>query len=140
MRFGFTLLELAVVLTLLALAGGAVLPAARQTADRAAVVGAREAVAGLVARTRAEAMLHGGAALHLRALDGSVWVETEDSIVELRRVGAEFGVTLELGGAEAELPFDALGLGRRASRTIVLRRRDAQARLVVAAYGRAVRS
>jgi prepilin-type N-terminal cleavage/methylation domain-containing protein len=140
MRTGFTLLEISVVLALLALAGTAVVPAARRTADAAAVVGAREAVAGLVVRARSEAMLLGGASLHARAADATVWVEADDSVVALRRLGAEFGVTLELGAAEAELPFDALGIGRRASRTLALRRGTAEARLVVAAYGRAVRS
>ncbi len=142
MRSGYTLLEISVVLALLALAGTAILPAARRSADRAAVAGAREAVAGLVVRARTEAMLLGGAALHARPADGSVWVQAGDSTIVALRLGAEFGVSLEIvgGAAEAELKFDALGLGRRASRTLVLRRGDAEARLVVAAYGRAVRS
>ena len=59
-------------------------------------------------------------------------------MLEARSLADEFGVALELGArAEAELAFDALG--RRASRTVVLRRGAAEARLVIAAYGRAVR-
>lgn len=127
---------------LMGIAGAALLPAARVAADRAAVAGARETVAGLVARTRTEAMLRGGAALHARVADRAVWVQVGDSLLEVHRLGEEFGVTLSLGGTarEAELAFDALGLGRRASSTIVFRRGGAEARLVIAAYGRAVRS
>ena len=121
-------------------AGTAVIPAARRTADAAALVGAREAVAGMVVRARGEAMLLGGAALHARASDGAVWVAAGDSVIALRRVGAEFGVALEVGAAEIDLPFDALGIGRRTSRTLILRRGAGEVRLVVAAYGRVVRS
>ena len=82
-----------------------------------------------------------GAAYSSRASDSSGWVEAGDSIVEVRRLAEEFGVTVDLGaGGEAELVFDALGLGRRASRTVVLRRGEAESRVVIAAYGRAVRS
>jgi hypothetical protein len=128
------------VIALLTVAGGTFLPAALRTADRAAVVGAREALAGMVARARSDAMVHGGARLRARAADAVVWIEANDSTLAARRLGEEFGVVLDLGVGDAELPFDALGIGRRASRTFVLRRRDAEARLVVAAYGRVVRS
>jgi type II secretory pathway pseudopilin PulG len=142
MRSGTTLLELAVVLLLIGIAGVNLVPAARAQADRAAVAGAREAAAALVARTRTEAMLLGGATLHARVADRSLWIQSGDSLVAVRRLGDEFGVTLTLGGTAtaAELPFDALGLGRRASGTLIFRRGSAEARLVVAAYGRAVRS
>jgi type II secretory pathway pseudopilin PulG len=140
MRAGHTLLELTVVLLLAGLAGTAVLPAARRAADRAAVSGAREALAGLVARARTEAMTLGGASLRTRAADATAWVQAGDSVIGLRGLGDEFGVTLDVGAAEAELDFDALGLGRRASRTLIVRRGQAEARLVVAAYGRAVGS
>ena len=142
MRSGFTLPELAFVLMLMGLAATAVLPAARRQAGRTAVAGARETVAELVARTRIEAMLHGGAALRLRVAGARIWVLAGDSVVVLRSLSADFGVTLELGegASEAQLAFDALGLGRRASRSVILRRRGAEARLVVAAYGRVLRS
>src|SRR5688572_12414956 len=141
MRSAFTLPEVVLVLTLMGIAGTALLPSARAASDRLAVTAAREAVAALTARARSEAMAHGGAILHLRASDGHGWIEAGDSVLELRRLSEEFGVSVDLGaGGEAELVFDALGLGRRASRTVVLRRGDAEARLVIAAYGRAVRS
>src|SRR5262245_13633937 len=127
MRSGFTLLELIVVLALIAITSAAIVPAAARTADRAAVVGAREVVAEMVARTRTEAMTLGVARLRARAADGVIWVESRDSVIALRSLADEFGVTLELGATDAELAFDALGIGRRASRTFVLRRAGAQA-------------
>ena len=140
MRPGHTLPELAIVLLLLGIAGTALLPSARAAADRVAVTAAREAVAWAVVRARSEAMLHGGAVLRLRAAGGLVGVRVSDSIVGLRRLGEDYGVSMNLGAAdEAELVFDALGLGRRASRTVVLRRGGTESRLVIAAYGRAVR-
>ena len=73
--------------------------------------------------------------------DARAWIQAGDSVIEARSLAVEYGVTLELGGSgEAQLAFDALGLGRRASRTVVLRRGAAEARVVIAAYGRALRS
>ena len=140
MRSGTTLLELTVVLVLIALAGTAILPAARRQADRAALVGAREAVAALAARTRTEAMLAGAASLRVRAADGELAVLTADSLIAVLNLGSQYGVTIELGGRTtvAELHFDGLGLGRVASRTITLRRGQEEVELVVSAYGRAV--
>ncbi len=140
MRSGVTVPELVVVLALMGIAGTALLPAARAASDRLAVVAAREVVAELLARTRTEAMLAGGAVLRLRALDGRVWVQASDSASYARSLTREFGVTVDVGrSGEAELVFDALGIGRRASQTVVLRRGKAESRLVVAAYGRGVR-
>src|SRR5688572_24557453 len=120
---GFTLPELAVVLLLMSIAGTALLPSARAASDRVAVTAAREAVAALAVRARTEAMVHGGASLRLRAADGRGWIEAGDAVVEARALAADYGVTVDLGeGGEAELVFDALGLGRRASRTVILRR------------------
>lgn len=141
MRRGHTLAELTIVLLLLGMAGSALLPGARTASDRLAVVAAREAVATAVARARSGALLHGGATLRLSVPAGRVWVVAADSVLYARELRAELGVTIEIGAQdEAELAFDALGLGRRASRTVVLRRGRAEARLVIAAYGRAVRA
>src|SRR5688500_4708826 len=97
MRSGFTLPEVVLVLALAGIAGTALLPSARAASDRLAVTAAREAVAALAARTRTEAMMHGGATLRLRASDSRGWVEAGDSIVEVRRLSEEFGVTVDLG-------------------------------------------
>jgi len=59
-RRGHTLLEISLALALLCAGSWALTSAARRVADRNAVAGAREEVAGLLARARREAILYGG--------------------------------------------------------------------------------
>lgn len=139
---GFTFVELLLFLVLLSLGAASFLPALRHQRDRLAVAGAREAVAGVIARGRAEARARGGAAVVLRASPPGAWVEGRDGDVAV--LGSDlvsFGVQLELGGEaeEVRLRYDALGVGRVASRTVVFRRGRAEAALVVASYGRVSR-
>lgn len=142
MTRGFTLLEMAVVVSLAALVLAVGLPAARRSVDRMAVVGAREALVGLVARTRSEAVGRGGARLVLDAPDGTARVETPGgAVVDALDLGSAFGVELEMGGAatEVSLAFDGLGIGRIASRTVGLRRGGETTGIVVSSYGRVTR-
>ncbi len=138
---GHTLLELVGVLLLLALTTAAVLPPARRAADRAAVVGAREAMVGAFSRARDEARAEGGARLHVAPAQGRIWVEAAGAVRGTVDLAADFGVRLKVAGdpAEVTLMFDGLGVGRRASRTFRLERGAASASLVVAAYGRVER-
>ncbi len=138
MRRGYTLLELLTVLLVMACAVNALLPAARSLTDRMAVVAAREALVGLVARVRSEAITHGGATLTILSDPPSAWIDAGDTLVTRSEIGSAFGVTLHLTGRRdrARLAFDALGLGRVASQTIRIRRGDASAGIVVSSYGR----
>jgi hypothetical protein len=138
MRTGATLAELSLALTLLALAAAALLPGARRQADRAALVGAREELAALVARTRGEAIARGGASLWIQP-DGRASIEAGDSVVAELDLAAGYAVALESAEAAVELRFDGMGVGRVASRTLVLRRGAEEAELVLSAYGRVVR-
>jgi len=135
---GHTLVELTFVLLLVGVAAASVAPTARQLQERAAVAAAREAVVGLLAEARLAAIETGGA---------SVWIDADAGLAEalargttLRRVAlaTDFGVTLALsvGQPRVELRYDALGLGRMASLTVVFRRGEAAAELVVSSYGR----
>jgi type II secretory pathway pseudopilin PulG len=134
---GHTLVELTFVLLLVGVAAASVAPTARQLQERAAVAAAREAVVGLLAEARSAAIETGGA---------SVWIDADAGLAEalargatLRRVAlaTDFGVTVALSGARrVELRYDALGLGRMASLTVVFRRGGAAAELVVSSYGR----
>jgi hypothetical protein len=136
-----TVPELVVVLAVLAMAGTATLQAARRQVDRAAVRRAREELAALVIRARSEAMVQGGAVLTVDAAQRSGRVVAGDSLVTELRFGEDHAVAVELGGTaqRATLVFDELGLGRVASRTVVFRRGEERAALVVSAYGRVVR-
>lgn len=138
MRRGHTLLELSAVLALAATAAAALAPAARSYGDRAAVVGAREAVAGLVARARTAAVVHGGASVHLAETPWRAWLRVGDSVSAVVHLEEELGVEVRLsrGRTSTELPYDALGLGRVASETVRFVRGGARTALVVSGYGR----
>ena len=138
MRRGYTLLELSAVLALMAAAVSIVLSAAEGTRDRWAVESAREQVAGLFAEARTSAVAWGGATVHLSVSEAAAWYEAGG--VERRRVELAEDGDLELllprGRTDAELRYDALGLGQVASQTLRFRRGAAEATLVVSGYGR----
>lgn len=135
---GHTLVELLFVLLLAGVTVSSMAPAARRQRDRAAVVGAREAVVGLLAEARLAAIESGGASVRVTVSPPSA--EALVSGVPLRRaaLGDDFGVDVALsgGGTEAVLTYDGLGLGRVASQTLTFRRGREAAELVVSAYGR----
>ncbi|MGD8318980.1 MAG: type II secretion system protein [Gemmatimonadota bacterium] len=138
MRRGYTLLELMATLVLVAIVGPAVVGAGHGLRDRAAVVGAREAVAGLLAQARMEARSWGGARVHLRAEPWEAWVEAGGVVRRRVALQAEWGVEVALSRSRTEtvIRYDALGLGRVASETLRFRRGDAGTALVVSGYGR----
>jgi len=135
---GHTLVELTFVLLLVGAAVSSVAPTARRARDRAAVVGAREALVGLLARARQAAIEAGGAEVRIAAGPASAEATAGGAVLRRVDLASEFGVTLSLGGGagEVELAYDALGLGRLASQTVVVRRGGASASLVVSSYGR----
>lgn len=138
MRTGFTLLELATLLTVLAVAAAGLGPAVGRWSDRAAVVGAREAVAALVAEARAAGLGRGGARVHVAAAPWRAWAETGGRVRRSVDLEADFGVVVVLsaGRQASALDYDALGVGRVASETLLFRRGDAEAALIVSGYGR----
>lgn len=140
-RPGHTLLELMVALALLALVIGLAYPAARAAADVWAVRAARDATASLLAATRVAAIAHRGAELLIVPQHGSILMRTRmDPRPRVRLVLAEtWRVSVSspgFGGDTISIRYDALGLGRVASRTLRFRRGAAAAGLTVASYGR----
>lgn len=138
---GQTLLELIVALALLALAIGLAYPATRRAADVWAVRGARDATASLLASTRTAAIAHRGAELLVVPASGSVLTRTRAAPQSTPRleVAGEWGVTISspgFGGDTISIRYDALGLGRVASRTLRFERGSASGGITVAAYGR----
>ena len=134
---GTTLLELVAVLLLLALAGAAIVPAGGRLRDRAAVLAARESLAGLVAEARAAAVAFGGSELHVASAPWRAWYVAADTVRREISLETELGVVVR-GRSEADIAvvFDALGLGRVASETFRLSRGGQEAGLVLSAYGR----
>jgi Tfp pilus assembly protein FimT len=139
---GHTLVELLLVLFLTAVTAASVAPAARRQRDRALVVGAREAVVGLLAEARLAAVASGGASVRITVSAATAEALAGGLPLRTAALGAEFGVAVALSGAatEVELAYDGLGLGRMASQTITFRRGSEVAELVVSAYGRVRRS
>ena len=135
---GFSLLELVCALSLLVVGVSVLLPAARSVDDRLAVVAAREELVGLIVRARGQALLHGGATVVVEHQPARAWITagqvTREQVDLWERHGAE--LLISGGRPNAELRFDATGLGTMAARSITLRRGVAVARLVVSAYGR----
>jgi prepilin-type N-terminal cleavage/methylation domain-containing protein len=138
MRRGYTLLELSAVLALMAAVASIVLAAGEGVRDRWAVEAAREEVAGLIAEARTAALVWGGATVHLSATGAEAWYEAGGTKWRLVALAEEVALDLVLprGRTEAVLRFDALGLGQVASQTVRFRRGEAEATLVVSAYGR----
>lgn len=102
---------------------------------------ARGEVEALLLRARAEAPGFGGSRIEVVRPDDEVRLVAGDSIRARYRPGREHGVTLEIGGERerAEIVYDALGLGRIASRTLVFTRGRARDTLRVSSYGRVSR-
>ena len=138
MNHGFTILELAIVLTLIALISAATAPTVFSSWDRLRVRAAREEFAGQLERARAAALRAGAATLELRADSGLVRVLLEGSIDSEVDLGERYGVRMSLGGGAptARLRFGRLGLGRVASRTVGLFRRGDTVSVSVSTYGR----
>jgi prepilin-type N-terminal cleavage/methylation domain-containing protein len=141
MRDGFTLLELSVALTLVAVGIGLVLPPIQGVRARLAVTGAREAVAALFVRARSEALLRGRASVWAAESPPRVLLEVLGDTLQVVDLEGSFGVGLNLSGSrsEAEMAFDGRGLGRMASQTLHFHKGGATVRLVISSYGRVSR-
>lgn len=135
---GHTLIELLLVLVLMGVSAAAMTPAAREYRDRAAVTAAREAVVGLLVEARMGAMERGRGVVRIVTDPWRAAAVAGDSTVRAVDLSAEYGVDLSLAGSPdtVEIRYDALGLGRVASRTLVFERGDQVASLVVSAFGR----
>lgn len=135
---GYSLIELLTVLVLLAVLLGMAVPPAARWRDGVAARAARDELAAGLAWTRLSAVSHGGSALVIDAVNGRFWTTTPDGwngpAVDL---AALYAVRLQAGAQETvRLEYDALGIGRHASRTITIRRGSAVAGIVVSGYGR----
>lgn len=139
-RAAFTLLELMIALCVLGILLGAALPPMKRSLDSVAVRAARDELAAGVRSARAAARALGGARLLLDAPAARYAVvdAAGDTLAGPVDLAERHGVAVEASGVAdtVALPFDGLGIGRVASRTIRVRRGAAVAGLTVSAYGR----
>ena len=135
---GHTLLEMATVLVLVGVGVSAGVPTARRFADRAAVLAAREALIGAISETRTASLAGGGGVVVLRESPASAQIRVSGRPTIERSLEPLEGVVVDLGasGDSVVLRFDALGIGRFASRTISVARGGVTRRIVVSSYGR----
>jgi type II secretory pathway pseudopilin PulG len=140
-RSGTTLLELAVALTLmgiLTLLGTTSFASARNVL---AVRSARDAIVSASARARAYAVGHGGASLIIDVTAGTLRIRTRDQLIdEATPITRSLDVRLQIDGGRAAttatLPYDALGIGRLANKTISITRAGISGGVTFSAYGR----
>ena len=135
---GHTLVELLFVLVLTGTTVASLAPTARRQRDRSLVLGAREAVVGLLAEARLAAMETGSAGVRITTSPAAAEVFVGTAPLRRAALHADYGVAVSLSGSAAsvDVAFDALGLGRLASQTITFRRGAESAELVVSGYGR----
>lgn len=135
---GFSLLEILAALTLVGILLTSSFPVLRGVIHRFSVMGAREEVAGLFARARAGAITHGGSIVRLQRSPPVVELVAGGKIVERIHLGRTYRTALSLsrGREEAVLRYDALGLGRITSQTLLFTRGAAEGRLFISSYGR----
>ncbi|MGH7551692.1 MAG: pilus assembly FimT family protein [Longimicrobiales bacterium] len=141
MRKGSTLPELLITLLILSVIAAIGAIALRRGLEVYAARAARDSMAAAVGKARSLALASGAARLVVDPGAASVWVEAPPGMRagDALRLGDVFGVTVEADqhtGGVVVLEFDALGLGRVASRTFRLRRGSTEARLTLSSYGR----
>lgn len=139
MRSGTTLMELVVCLAVLAAVTALATPHLTELGDRLEVRSVREELVGLVTQARGVGVARGGATLVLESEPPAARLVSDGSLVRSVRLGRTDRppeLLLPSGRASATFDFDALGIGRFASATVVVRRGRAEAGIVVSAYGR----
>jgi hypothetical protein len=139
MRTGTTLMELVVCLAVLVAVTALATPRLNELGDRVEVRSVREELVGLMTQARAVGVARGGATLVLESEPPAALLLARDSLVRSVRLGRTAlppELLLPAGRASTAFDFDALGIGRFASATIVVRRGRAEAGIVVSSYGR----
>lgn len=134
---GYTLLEMVLVLSLVAVAVGMAAPMLRRYRDDIAVAGAREATAGLVRTARWVAVEEGRAVLRFNPATERVTLLATGNVVDVVDLEARWGVDLAVAGnAPLEVGFGPLGIAVVASRSLRFQRGQSRAELVISASGR----
>ena len=140
-RNGSSLLELALYIALLTIIVTLAAPPFAFARDVLAVRAARDALVAASARTRSHAVSHGGASLRIDTSAGTVMISTQDQAVsDLTDLTSASRIRIRFDNTQASvatLPYDALGIGRLANRTITISRGRVTGGVTFSAYGRA---
>lgn len=135
---GFSLLELALVLSLAGILLLLATPALHHARDVFATRAARDYLITQLALARVLAPAHAGSELQLDTAAALLAVRAGLRVHVRTSLHERYGVALGLAGpGTVALHFDAIGLGRMSNRTITLTRGRARAGLSISAYGRA---
>ncbi len=111
-------------------------PPFQRRLDRLAVAAAARTLLAACDRARMAGLESGGAELVVDASAGRVWVEA--TVIASPDTLPLGDVAVDVSGASpVRIRYSALGLGVVASRTFVLHRGSAQARVTLSGYGRA---
>jgi prepilin-type N-terminal cleavage/methylation domain-containing protein len=135
-RWGYTLVELVIVLAVLAVVCGIGVRAIGRQLDRVAVVDAIGEAAAAMARARDEALArHAMVSVHIDTAERILTLHTSGVRLPRHALGHAHGVSLAT--TRDSIVFDARGLGYGAANlTLVARRGSAAETLVVSRLGR----
>ena len=135
-RWGYTLVELVIVLVVLAAVCAIGVRAVGRQLDRVAVVNAVGEAAGAIARARDEALArHAMVSVLIDTVERALTLHTRDVRLARHALGHAHGVSLAT--TRDSIVFDARGLGYGAANlTLVARRGAAADTLVVSRLGR----
>jgi len=141
MERGYTLLEILAALAILAVGASMALAPLRRQLDGAAVEASIRLTQSQLARARGEARFRGEGGLVVDGEAGVLRLVGGDAVVlDSIRLSALHRVSVDTGSREpVSIRFDALGVGRVASRTLLFRRGRVEERLVISSYGRVIR-
>ena len=136
MRRAVTLVDLALALTLSALAAAIALPRVGRLADALRVRGAANDLVASLALARQAALARGAlATLGADTLTGAVWVECAGDTLSRRPLTTHWGVRLSASRPAVRFAPTGLGYGA-ANTTLVVRRGGASDTIVVSRLGR----
>jgi prepilin-type N-terminal cleavage/methylation domain-containing protein len=128
-RRGYTIAELVVVLTVVAITLAIALPRAHRMLDAIAVRAAAGDVASLLASARSMALAgHASVAVHVDSVSGVLRVRRGTELLLARNIGPLHGV--QVGGTRDSLTYDGRGLGRGAANLSIFVRRGAAAETI----------
>ena len=133
---GATIFELLIVLSFFGVLLSITVPSLRSGMDALAARAARETAFALFSRARVIALQNNGAEIQIDAALDHIAIRTSDGTLEREQHFEGTDLILEGESENVTLRYDAHGLGRMMSRTLLFRTREAKAGLTISSFGR----